>query len=275
VAGNLRLTSKVAILAAWSDLGRRLAFQGYDRAENLIRQQCEEAGLSYRPEIDPVTARDSSVARLRGKTFNLQIVGYQNIRTVADLMRDLPLRGDVMMRPYRLASIQSAIMGLDDLSPIATYVLTDRLDATRELHDALMICFGVGLFDLAGRLTFRYNSHEEDVITSPVVESYVEPCEGMPQQVNAVVDGLHRCMVARKLGISHVRVIHVEHVPYPLIALPTPWNGVAEYSKTPQEDSKRIYRFAGSAKYFFYRDLGILGSRGHRKEPEFADRFAH
>ena len=209
------------------------------------------------------------------RLFGLQIVDYQNMRAVTDLMRELPLKGDATTRPYRSASIQSEIMDLDDLSPIATYVLTDRLEATQELHDAFMVCFGVGLHDLAGRLTFRYNSEEEDVITPPVVESYIEPREDTPQQINAVVDGLHRCMVARRLGISHLRVIHVEHVPYPLIALPTTWNQVVEYLETPEEDKKRIYRFPGADQYFYYRDLQILGSHGHRKEHEFENRRAH
>ena|SRR3989344_2071696 len=100
------------------------------------------------------------------------------------------------------------------------------------------------------------------VVAPPVVEI----SDGVP----AIVDGLHRCALARNLG-EPVSVILVDGVnpQYPIISTPVTWNEVVEYYQKPEipellRNVRPGIRDEGGSLRRFYRDFSYLGSTGRR-----------
>jgi hypothetical protein len=150
-----------------------------------------------------------------------------------------------------------------------------------------MAKFAFGLWDLPGLLHYRYNSSKVRKIAPPIIEVYDEKDKPSQSPVWGLVDGLHRFIVAQKLGYDQVRALVALKVKYPLVPLPVEWDEIQEYQEMPDdEEKKRRYRYKIwsdvpneikrtfninqiNYKYFFYRDLRPIGSRGKRDFYEF------
>lgn len=294
IAGNIRLISKRAVLDSTTARSREFALWAYETGEELIRSHCRYIDVDYCPELCPPSMQGDSMARMRDRSFDLEIVEYLDAQELGSILHTVALMGDRSLFPYRDATVGLVPMRQADLVPIATYMLNERLAATLELFDAFMSRFCFGLFDLAGLMKFRYNSSDIQVIAPPVVETHNGAVSGDSGNVNMLVDGLHRFVTAKRVGLDQVRVLQTGEVPYPLIALPVAWDSVVEYHEPPPPDLKRIYRFRrladvpedvarltnwaineGNCMYFFYRDLESLGSKGHRSPHDFDRVRAH
>lgn len=291
VVGNIRLTAKRAILDAHTAGGTLGAIEAYDRLEKLVRKQCDLAGVGYEAEVCHPSMRQSSVERMAGKSFQLRIVRFYTWDALEQILRSVPLRGDRSVHPYRYATIRGQLVNIDSLSPLSLYVLEGRLDKTLELHDAFMVTYSLNLWALPGLIEFTYNSPEVQKLAPPLVERYVETSYPVHTVVYGLVDGLHRCHVARSLGLPRMRVLVASDVPHPLVALPATWSEVRVCQEPPHP--KRRYRFQSlddfarawfqtsvevdenNFQYFLFRDLRALGSRGRRSFDEFEDRRAH
>lgn len=294
IVGNIRLMGKRALLDTRTSDGRRVATAACARLEDRVRERCDKAGVPYRAETCSPSMREESIARLAGKSFELQIVAFHPWSELENLLRSVPLLYDRSLQPYRSARLQCRSVDLDVLSPMALYVLKNRQDEVLELHDALMVNYGLGIWDLSGLLEFRYNSEDVQTIAPLMVEEYVEKDWPGSSQVMGLVDGLHRCMVARSTGLTKVNAVIASDVPFPLVPLPVAWADVHTYDSKvpPEEHMKRRFRYQtlgdfpvslcrtsvpiteSNFRYFFYRDLGVLGSRGKRDFREFESKRA-
>jgi len=281
VAANIRLTAKRAVVDAQTDASRDYALAAYDRLEALIEDACERDAVPYEQEICRPAFREDSVARMKGSSFWLRIDVFRGWDSLEEELRSCTLRDDASIHPYEAARVRSEIAEINELSPLALYVLENRLDEVLELHDALMVQYCCGLWDLPGWMQFRYNAPERQAIAPPLVEEYTEAkAFAHPRRVAGLVDGLHRCKAARRTGVRQIRVLVASDVPYPLVPLPATWPDV-------QVVRKRNYRYNSleefpdiselskveineeNFRYFFYRDLGKLGSLGERTFREF------
>ncbi len=99
-----------------------------------------------------------------------------------------------------------------------------------------------------------------------VAPPVIEISDGVP----AIVDGLHRCALARRLG-EQISVIFVDGVnpQYPLISTPVNWEEVVEYARKPEvaellRNVRPGIRDEGGSLRRFYRDFSYLGSTGRR-----------
>jgi len=158
---------------------------------------------------------------------------------------------------YRSAEISIRTFDPNDLYPIAKYVLTSNLQFVASMREDILSEDGVDIFKLDH---IYYNL--KYTVAPPVIEI----SDGVP----AIVDGLHRCALARRLG-EQISVIFVDGVnpQYPLISTPVNWEEVVEYARKPEvaellRNVRPGIRDEGGSLRRFYRDFSYLGSTGRR-----------
>lgn len=280
VTGNIRLLAKRWIVDAFTPEGQASSWSNHDQLEQWIADQCQRVGRIY--EADPLGPdwRVLTQEFIGEKPFTLQLLAYDTFSELTQALRQITLQHDRNVFPYSTASIESSLVSIGDLTPMALYVMQHRLDETLELESAMVLGLHQTLFDLPGLLCFRFNNADIQHITAPLVERYRENPGDEP--ILGLVDGLHRCFTARQLGALHMRTTIISNVPFPLVPQPTIWESVRIYSAPPLPDQKRIFRFERledfptdrfqlattvtreNFRYFFYRDLALLGSKGAR-----------
>lgn len=193
------------------------------------------------------------------------------------------LNGDPLQFPYADARIENQLVDIDRLSPLSLYVVTDQLRLHEQLRTSYLTNYALDLLELSGIVHVRRGT---DVfrIAPPIVEVYTETEGDINGEIWALVDGLHRCMLARKLGLACIRAVVIFNVPkrFPLVPLPLSWEEVGARADVPEPIAKRKFRYPSlgsfpeipwsSVKitkdnylYFFYRDLSPLGSSGIRR----------
>lgn len=220
----------------------------------------------------------------------LNILNIIDWETMATQLRKVQLKGDTNHYPYAGCSITEAFYNPEDLTPLALYTLQNRISETQELYKSFLKA-GLDLFNLSGIVEFQYETDNIQKIAPPVVEMFYENAHlnvGRNGWKVGLVDGLHRCCVAQNLGIQKVKVIAIEGVETPLVPIACEWKDVKNYPTGAQlsSEEKRMYRYNTkndvpeniaakfnikdeNIKYFFYRDLSCLGSKGTRTFKEY------
>jgi HD superfamily phosphodiesterase len=280
--GNVRLAAKRALLDAFTRRGKEIAWRGYLETEGFIRELAEENGVPYHQEIHLSDLHGIAYQPSDGVFHINRVHSWEQL---VDSLRRLRLNGDVNLHPYREATIESRLVEIDSLSPLAYYALTSQLEVGNQLRQRFLTRYALDPFDLSGIVDLT-SEGKECRIAPPLVEVYIEqqgPLKG--KRVWALVDGLHRCLNAKHLGFSRVRAIVISTIPkdLPLVPLPLRWKDVRLVDKIPEEAEKRAFRFpnlksfpditsissvpvtAQNCRYFFFRDLRPLGSSGIRK----------
>ena len=286
--GNVRLAAKRALLDSYTKNGKKIAWEGYQASEELIQQKAYESGIEYQPEIH-LTLLNKPINHMTNyDEFRISRV-YPWLKLV-NTLRKVKLQGDPRLNPYKDAVIESRIVKIDELFPTAYYISMIDLRKVERLYKNLLNQYALSIFDLSDIIEVSQTLSKKRtyrVRTSPpIVEIYTETQgEYKGKTVLALVDGLHRCFLAKQLGLEEIRVVTISALPghLPLVPLPLSWNDVKIYDDIPDNLIKRDYRFPtlGSFpdissfsnseiseknfKYFFYRDLANIGSEGVRK----------
>lgn len=190
--------------------------------------------------------------------------------------------GDPGLKPYESAQISMERLHINDLVPLAKYVLQEQLEFVARLHNQVS-SRGEDIFDLEYGILWP-DGQNERAITCPIVEHWEH--EGL-----LLVDGLHRVWVARDLGRTELVCAVIRHVKVPLVPLPVTWGEVRVFpvGQSPAEQDKRAYRFPDAAslratvpiispkvternfRYFLFRNLDELGSSGIRPPAPVVD----
>lgn len=191
-------------------------------------------------------------------------------------LRNVAIKGDAAVKPYRDANLSIEHVRLSDLMPLSKYVLEDQLLVLRSLRNR-MESVGVDIFDLGGRVTF-IDGGRESVVGPPLVEVW----EG---EGALLVDGLHRTWLARDEGRESISATVITGVKVPLVPMPTTWEAIRWFAPglRPTAEEKREYRFrdpaavrsvipgsadrvtASNYEYFLFRMLEMTGSEGIRR----------
>lgn len=280
--GNARLAAKRALLDAFTRRGKEIAWQGYLETEEFIRELAEDNGVPYHQEIH-LSDLHGIVHQPSDGMFRINRV--HSWEQLVDALRCIKLNGDANLHPYQEATIDSRLVEIDSLSPLAYYASTSQLEIGNQLRQRFLTHYALDPFDLSGIVDLT-NGDEECRIAPPLVEVYIEQ-QGLlkGKRVQALVDGLHRCPNAKRLGFSRIRAVVISNIPehLPLVPLPLRWKDVRLVDEIPEETEKRAFRFpdlesfpdiswfspppvtARNCRYFFYRDLSLLGSSGIRK----------
>lgn len=276
----VRLAAKRALLDTITERGWKIAWQGYLEAEELIKRECLRNGVSYWPEIGLKELR-----KKKGKISPeiLEIKRVQPWEELVGILRKIELRGDSTLFPYANARIESVMVGLDEVAPLSYYILKSQLDVHRDLRKLFLTRYAFDLLDLSGVIEFfvlEGKERREYLISPPLIE-----VSDIDNGRLLLVDGIHRFWLTRELGIKKLRVILISGIPrhLPVMALPLEWKEVRQYKIVPPHAKKRAVRyssleffpdiswfFPGSVteenyRYFFFRDLSPLGSRGIRE----------
>jgi len=282
--GNVRLAAKRALLDAFTARGKDVAWKGYLEAEELIRALAEENGVTYEQEVH--LSKLCGIARSPGDD-DLHMNRLRSWEQLVDILRRVELKGDAGIHPYQEATIESKLVEIERLSPLAYYVLKSQLKAGKQLFRKFLTRYGLDPFDLSGIVEFT-NGGTEYLLAPPIIEVYTEHKGRLAgKQIWALVDGLHRFVNARRDGYSRIRAVVISNIPehLPLVPLPLRWEDVKIADNIPEETRKREFRFpdcdslpdiswfssaptpvtARDCRYFFYRDLSELGSSGIRK----------
>jgi len=280
VVGNVRLAAKRAILDAHTLKGKDYAWQGYLDADEVVKGFCEEKNVAYREELclGDLQDRSRSVAN---PTISIERV--QTWEELVSTLRWTRLYGDPLQFPYASARIEYQLVEIDRLSALSLYVLTDQIGLHEQLRRSFLSSYALDPLDLSGIVDLRRGTHLFR-IAPPIVEVYTETEGDIKGEIWALVDGLHRCALARKLGLPHISAVVIFDAPkrFPLVPLPLRWEQVQERADVPEPIAKRKFRYPSlgsfpeipwsSVKitkdnylYFFYRDLSRLGSSGIRK----------
>ena len=287
IINNIRLLAKRSILDTFTKKGKQLSLDTYDKLENQIQRICLENNIVYQAEISHPRDRKASIERISSKYDRLQIISFHGLDETIRHLHKVSLLNDKNIHPYEYSKVRLQVVDFSKITPMALYLVKGRLDETLEFHDALMYKFAFGLWDLSGLLKFRYNSNKIQRIAPPLVEAYQEKNSFPKANVWGLVDGLHRFRVAQQLDYNNVWVMTAYDVEYPLVPLPVTWKEIEEYFEMPKYDEKkRRYRYVywtdvpfeikkrfninkDNYKYFFYRDLRPIGSKGKRGFDEF------
>lgn len=282
--GNIRIAARRLLIDAISQDGQQQARRYYAAAEAFVEDVCQQHGVPYVSEsalADPDVG-DGLAEPLVAQDF--RIVRYLGWETVESILKDVRLNGDHEVRPYADAQIRARRLRIADLRPTAYYALNGQLEGHRYLQRSLEREYALSLFDLTGALDYLVG----DMLYRmgpPLIETYFEPAEG--QVVSAIVDGLHRILLARALGHEYIWAVEITGIPpqFPLVPLPLTWDDIRLMDSVPPLEAKRRFRFARLAdfpdvspysrvsvdektyRYFFYRDLSPLGSPGIRQWP--------
>ncbi|MEZ5359855.1 MAG: hypothetical protein R3F48_13630 [Candidatus Zixiibacteriota bacterium] len=281
ILSNLRLLGKRVIVDTFSPLYRKTALMFYRRIESFIEGECTRHNIEYMPEL--MTIDESNINSITNNAC-IRIVRFCNFTKIKELLINVGLNGDFLMKPYKSDDIRLRRLRIEDVHPLAYYVLKENLDRQYELNAALFSNYGISIFDDCGLLYFRWNNGDIKIIAPPVVEWTNEIQNGKTNCIPELVDGLHRCSIAKEVGISSLNMIEISNPSFPLVPLPVKWSEVQVCTKVPAV--KRQYRYNGisefpqdlelnnvpttddDAKYYFYRDLSCLGSEGVRKSNE-------
>lgn len=286
-AGNVRLAAKRAILDAFTERGKKLAWKSYLEAEEVIKQKTEGITI-YEPEVHLSHLEKVSSSDDYDRFWIRHVYTWDEFEK---RLRAIKLQGDKSLMPYKNAVIENRIINIDDLFPTAYYVSRADLRKVERLCDDLLKHYCLSPFDMSTMIdisNYRLKGRRINVRTTPpIVELYNEK-QGKfnGKRVAALVDGLHRCYLAKLRGLKQIRAIVITNLSedMPLVPLPLFWDEVKVFDGVP--DIKRDYRFkdirefpdvssfssvkitADNFKYFFYRDLEPIGSEGVRKSPK-------
>ncbi len=281
--GNTRVAAKRMLIDAVTARGRAQAGNDYAAVEAFVAEVCAQQGVAYVPEA-PIL----DVGKVDHSAFRL--TRYRGWSLLEAALREVPVIGDRTLKPYAGATIKARRVAIDELRPMAYYALHDKLDRHGRLQAALERRYAISLFDLTGIIDYDWpDTHTfadaqagaDFRMAPPIVEIYDEPGEG---QVKALVDGLHRVLLARERGLDSLWVVEISDIPptMPLVPLPLTWADVTLADEVPPLHAKRRFRFPTRASfpdlsslsvvpindknfmYFFYRDLSFLGSEGIR-----------
>jgi len=292
--GNVRLAAKRALIAAFSPESKDVAQKNYDAAECFVESLCAHNGIAYYSET-PANLEHSSIflsdssesvhfysrSRHPDMKISFQLSRYLSWISLETTMRKVELRGDRNLLPYSNATISPRRYDIDKLRPTSYYVLRSQIEQHDKLQFNLQLQYQLGLFDLTGMIEYNQNG-DNFCLAPPIVETYYESTEGAT--VTAIVDGVHRIWLARKLGLKEIWVVEVSNISaeFPLVPLPLNWDDVKMVDSVPPTHAKRRFRFPSIESfpdisdltqvpvslenylYFFYRDLSSLGSSGIR-----------
>lgn len=201
------------------------------------------------------------IAERENQASDLEIKEIFGLDDLEKVLRGVTLLGDKEMKPYADADINFRNFKINCLRPSAFYVLKSQIDLHRGLSKSFCRKYGIDLYNLNGLIQYQLNGRSF-FIAPPIVETYFESSEG--KNVSLIVDGLNRIWTAKRVR-GDIGCIEITKVPnqFPLVPMPLYWDDVKVEEEVPQV--KRKYRFPeASDKYFFYRDLSILGSSGIR-----------
>ncbi len=281
--GNTRVAAKRMRIDAVTARGRAQAGDDYAAVEAFVAEICAQHGIAYLPEA-PIL----DVGKVDHSAFRL--TRYRGWTLLEAMLREVPLLGDRTLKPYASAKIEAKRVAIDELCPMAYYALHDKLDRHGRLQAALERRYAISLFDLVGIIDYDWpethtfldaQSGADFCMAPPIVEVYDEPGIG---PVRALVDGLHRVLLARERGLDAIWAVEISDIPpaMPLVPLPLTWADVTLCDEVPSLHAKRRFRFPTRASfpdlsrlssvpitdknfmYFFYRDLSFLGSEGIR-----------
>lgn len=282
--GNVRVGARRLLIDAVSAEGRKLARAHFAAMEAFVEAKCAEHNVPYIPDGGLTLKPDTSAVALKATEEPFRIIRYQGWDVLEATLREVALNGDRSILPYAKATIRPRRMAICDLRPSAYYALRKQIAGHYALHEALQREYVFSLFDLTGFIDYV---HDGDGVAfrmaPPLIETYHEPTENAA--VSVIVDGLHRVLLARELGIESIWVIEITDIPpqYPLVPLPLRWEDVELCDSVPPTHAKRKFRFPtleqfpdvsefssvhideSNYLYFFYRDLGALGSDGIRQ----------
>ncbi|MCL4390093.1 hypothetical protein M1345_01740 [Patescibacteria group bacterium] len=276
IVGSVRLAAKRALLDARTATGKKIAWQGYLEAEELIRKECERNAVPYHPELGLET-----LELIEHEYFSddLEITKVHPWEELEGALRRVKLNGDPTLFPYAAARIESKVLSIDEIAPLSLYALAGQIDLHEKLRKLFLANYALDFLDLSGTIEFRMGG-KNFVISPPTVE-----VSGPDGNRCLLIDGLHRFLLTDKLGISRARTVVVSDVPdrFPLIPLPLRWEEVTIHEGVPPEMDKRRFRFPDlqsfpdisgfsqvpvteeNCRYFFYRDYSPLGSSGIRE----------
>lgn len=286
--GNVRIAARRLLLDAVSDAGQQTARRAYTAAEAFVKDVCTQHGVPYLPETARTDPAHVGPLSEPAAEQDFRIVRYLGWEAVEELLHDVRLNGDRTLRPYAEAQIRARRLRIADLRPTAYYALNSQLDGHRFLLRALEREYALSLFDLSGVLDYTVGGKPYRM-GPPLVETYFEPAEH--QVVSAIVDGLHRILLARLLGHETIWAIEITGIPpqFPLVPLPLTWDDIRQMDSVPPQEAKRRFRFPtladfpdisglstiqvneANCRYFFYRDLSPLGSPGIRNAPHASE----
>jgi len=288
VIGNIKLAIRRSLIDAKTEKGRQQAFKGFSSSIKLISDLCSENSIPYENEPGFDIDKLASIG-FAHNTNDCNLIKYESWDILSSILRQAPLHGDPEFFPYESATIESRLVELDKISPLAKYVLSSQVELQKNIYNSLIENFALDIYSLAGIIEFTFRG-KSIRLAPPIIEIYTETVGEYAGEVIALVDGLHRCTAARALGLSHIRAVVISNIDpaFPLVPLPLKWKDVESVAEVPPISEKRKFRFKSAidlnshfnmfpkyyyksyemddnkAKYFFYRNLSYIGSDGIR-----------
>lgn len=181
----------------------------------------------------------------------LKIENVINLQELIERLRRTPLKDKAIKDffPYLSSTFTFESVLLEELSPCALYVLRPQLTSIRNLSEFLLT-MGIDIFNLSPEAALiEYTSGESlrYSLFPPVIE--VSSDDG---NMKVIVDGIHRILIAKELGLSSVNALIVEHSAVPLPVLPVSWEEVRLCEAVPPLAQKRKFRFSSLTENWYW-----------------------
>jgi hypothetical protein len=259
---NVRIAAKRAVVDTITTVGRTEALDNYRRVEQYIKDICLKHGLSYSEEVFISLLSKSEFKENKDRHSNLEITRFLGWEYLEDMLRQIPLKGDPVLRPYADARIDVVRYPIAELRPTSHYVLKEQLKSHDSINSILLEKYAISIFDLTGILEY-YIDNVSYRMSPPIVETYYEPSE--QKIVTAIVDGIHRVWLARVLGLEELWVVEISNIPvhFPLVPLPANWTDIKEQNEVPETSKKRRYRFP---RYEYFPDISDISDVSINRE---------
>lgn len=166
---------------------------------------------------------------------------------MGEMMQSLSLTKHPEIKPYKDADIQRRLVSTNEFAPASFYALRSHLEWMRTFQEELK---RIGIDFLAlkyqgesvGGIEFSYNKGEGAIIEARIVPPVIEL---PPENVWALVDGLHRSFLAREQDAELATTwVSGASSQYPFYAYPNPngWDDVKVWDVVPPTDQKKLYR---------------------------------
>lgn len=228
--------------------------------------------------------------RLDIKTVEVKIIDKKPFRYIEKKLREAGLLKTKNIKPYVDANITLAYIDIDELLPLATYVIEDRLKEIKFVHDAILLSQDIstffvdyyGLFKIYKEGVRAVNQLQWPIrVCPPIVERYKETKGDFKgNTITVILDGLHRVYVAKSLGYRKISAILIENAALPPAFVALGWDKVKVKDTPPPRDKRHEFRINSiedlvniglthnghidQIRYFLYRDLKELCSEGVR-----------
>lgn len=176
---------------------------------------------------------------------------YAKDKLIKRLKKVILLNSDKNKKPvfiYKDSEIELKPVKIKDLLPLQLYELTSSTKLINNLHENFSKKYKENILEMNGYFTYR-SGDKKYALIPPIIEDV--------RGQKVVIDGMHRILLAKKLGREIIVVVVIKNIPQKLIlpVAPNKWEELKVVSIAPENKDKRKWLIPSEEGYLYYRNF--------------------